>query len=542
MTTESEFLNKGPCPSVECGSSDAFATYDDGHGHCFSCGLHVGAGVEGQARRGKVSKPKHDFLSGEAKDLPKRKLAEETCKKWGYVVGEMNGKTVQIANYRDDDGSLVAQKVRFANKDFTLLGDAKAIPLYGQHLWRDKGKMVVVTEGEIDALSVSQVQHNKWPVVSLPNGAQGAKKALMRSLQWLEGFDAVVLMFDDDEPGRKAVAECAPLFSPGKCKVARISGFKDANEALQEGKGAAIIDAIWGAKTFRPDGIVAGIDTLSVVLEPDDVAVAHYPWPDVDAFLLGLRPKELVTVTAGTGIGKSLLCREISNALMGAGETVGYIALEESVKRTVQGFCSLVLNRPLHISRDGVTDEAIKAAWEATAGSGRLYLYDHWGSTDSDNLLARVRYLARGCGCRWIVLDHLSIVVSGIGDGDERRLIDNTMTALRSLVEETGVGMLLVSHLKRISDGKRGHEDGEQVSLGHLRGSQAIAQLSDIVIALERNQQDDDHSNETTVRVLKNRHTGRTGRAGVLTYDPETGRLRQGDNPFAREGDDNKDF
>jgi twinkle protein len=492
-------------------------------------------------RKGKVNKTM--FVQGEAKDLPKRKLTEETCKKWGYVVGEMNGKTVQIANYRDDDGSLVAQKVRFANKDFTLLGDAKAIPLYGQHLWRDKGKMVVVTEGEIDALSVSQVQHNKWPVVSLPNGAQGAKKALMRSLQWLEGFDAVVLMFDDDEPGRKAIAECAPLFSPGKCKVARISGFKDANEALQEGKGAAIIDAIWGAKTFRPDGIVAGIDTLSVVLEPDDVAVAHYPWPDVDAFLLGLRPKELVTVTAGTGIGKSLLCREISNALMGAGETVGYIALEESVKRTVQGFCSLVLNRPLHISRDGVTDEAIKAAWEATAGSGRLYLYDHWGSTDSDNLLARVRYLARGCGCRWIVLDHLSIVVSGIGDGDERRLIDNTMTALRSLVEETGVGMLLVSHLKRISDGKRGHEDGEQVSLGHLRGSQAIAQLSDIVIALERNQQDDEHSNETTVRVLKNRHTGRTGRAGVLTYDPETGRLRQGDNPFAREtGDDNKDF
>ena len=469
-----------------------------------------------------------DLISGEARELPKRKLTEETCQKWKYHVGEFNGKAVQVANYIDpENGHIVGQKVRFANKDFTIVGDLKQAGLYGQSMWRDKGKMVVITEGEIDALTVSQLQSHKWPVVSLPNGAQSAKKSIMRSLEWLEGFETVVLMFDDDEPGRKAVAECAPLFAPGKCKVARIQGYKDANAALQDGKGGLVIDAMWSAKTFRPDGIIAGADTLDIVLEPDDVAPAHYPWPDVDAFLLGLRPKELVTVTAGTGIGKSLLCREISYALMRAGETVGYIALEESIKRTVQGFVSIALNKPLHINREGITDDAITGAWKQTAGSGRLYLYDHWGSTDSENLLARVRYLARGCGCRWIVLDHLSIVVSGIGDGDERRLIDNTMTALRSLVEETGVGLLLVSHLKRIGDGKKGHEDGEQVSLGHLRGSQAIAQLSDIVIALERNQQGDD-ANSTTVRVLKNRHTGRTGIAGTLQYDITTGRLNEG--------------
>jgi twinkle protein len=206
---------------------------------------------------------------------------------------------------------------------------------------------------------------------------------------------------------------------------------------------------------------------------------------------------------------------------------VGYIALEENVKRTVLGFMGMELNKPLHISKEGVTDDELKDAFEKTAGSGRLFLYDHFGSTDSDNLIAKLRYLAKGCGCNWLVLDHISIVVSGIGDGDERRLIDNTMTKLRQLVEETGVGLLLVSHLKR-PEGNKGHEDGLQTSLAHLRGSAAIAQLSDIVIGLERNQQSD-NSDTTTVRVLKNRYTGVTGVAGALSYSRGTGRLLAGE-------------
>lgn len=529
---ESTCIAHEPCPS--CGSRNNLGRYSDGHGYCFGCGHyeHAADAAPTQPTKGKKLTKTVEFIQGEARDLPKRCLTAETCAKWGYTVGEFHGKPVQIANYRNEEGQLVAQKVRFANKDFTVVGDLKDAGLYGQHLWRDGGKMVVVTEGEIDALTVSQLQHNKWPVVSVPNGAKGAKKALQRNLEWLEKFDAVVLMFDDDEPGQEAVQECAPLFTPGKCKIARIVGFKDANAALQAGKGSLVMDAMWGAKVFRPDGIVAGIDTLQDVLKPDTEASAHYPWPTVDEFLLGLRHKELVTITAGSGIGKSLLCREIASALMAQGQSVGYIALEESVKRTVQGFCSIALNHPLHLGRGDITDEQLTQAWQATAGSGRLFLYDHWGSTDSENLLQRIRYLARGCGCKWIVLDHLSIVVSGVGEGDERRLIDNTMTHLRQLVEETGVGMLLVSHLKRV-EGNKGHEDGIQVSLGHLRGSQAIAQLSDIVIALERNQQGD-NPDETTMRCLKNRHSGRTGPIAQLQYDTTTGRLNEG-CPFTPE-------
>ncbi len=164
-------------------------------------------------------------------------------------------------------------------------------------------------------------------------------------------------------------------------------------------------------------------------------------------------------------------------------------------------------------------------AFTNTVGCGKVWLYDHFGSVDSGNLLSRIRYMVRGLGCDFIFLDHVSIVVSGMGEGDERRLIDNMMTSMRSLVEELGCGMVLVSHLKR-PEGK-GHEEGAQTSLAQLRGSAAIGQLSDMVIGVERDQQDAASKDLTTVRVLKNRFTGETGIACGLQYNRETGRLSE---------------
>jgi hypothetical protein len=53
-----------------------------------------------------------------------------------------------------------------------------------------------------------------WPVVSLPNGAQSAKKAIKNSLEFLESYERVVLLFDMDERGQLTVDEVAELFSP----------------------------------------------------------------------------------------------------------------------------------------------------------------------------------------------------------------------------------------------------------------------------------------------------------------------------------------
>lgn len=451
----------------------------------------------------------------------KRGIREDTGQKYNYGIGTYMGQRVHVANYYDEQGNLCGQKLRFQNKDFKVLGTVTGV-LFGSNVCRTEGKRICIVEGEIDALSMSQAQGNKWPVVSIPTGAQGAKKAIAANINWLEQFDKVVLMFDNDEPGKKAASECAELFSPNKACIATLP-MKDANEMLMAGKVPELVDAMWNAKSFRPDGIVSGAAVWDLIVRDDEVESKDYPWQLLNQKTHGLRTRELVTVTAGSGIGKSLVCREIAYHLIQMGERVGYIALEESVKRTALGLLSIALNKPLHIN--GFKPDEIKEPFEQLIGEDKAFFYDHFGSLDSDNLLNRIRFLHKSCGCRWVVLDHLSIVVSGMDEGDERRLIDRTMTALRSLVEETGMGMILVSHLKR-PEGK-GHENGAQTSLAQLRGSAAIAQLSDMVIGLERDQQDDESKNITTIRILKNRFSGETGTAGALRYEPETGRLRE---------------
>jgi twinkle protein len=510
---KSDFMYHAPCS--ECQSRDNVAVYTDGHGHCFGCG-HYYHNYEHKEE----TKLETQLIKGEHKPLNKRHINLETVTKFNYQTGKYNNKTVQIANYYDKHNKLVAQKLRYPDKSFQWLGDSKQALLFGQNLWRDTNKKIVILEGEIDALSLSQVQGNKWACVSVKTGSQGAKKDLQQQIEWLEKAEEIVLMFDNDEPGKLAAQECSKLFTPGKCKIATLPR-KDANEMLVQGETAKLIDCMWSAKTYRPDGIISGTEIFELLSKEDKTETIPYPFECLNTKTLGMRRGELITVTSGTGQGKSQLCRQIAHHLIKQGECVGYIALEESVKRTALGIMGIDLKRPLHLSKEGINKDEFRNSFTATVGSGLLYLFDHFGSTESENLLSKIRYLAKGLGVRWVILDHLSIVISGLESYDERKLIDVTMTKLRSLVEATGIGLILVSHLRR-PEGNKGYEDGIQTSLNSLRGSHAISQLSDSVIALERNQNDDENKNYTTVRVLKNRYTGDTGKCGTLFFDNDT--------------------
>jgi len=522
---ESEFLMHTPCE--KCGSSDANSLYTDGHTFCFACNTY------GQSQEeAKVIEIKPvDFLTGTHEVLVKRCLTDKTVKFWDYQTGTFNGQTTQIANHKTKDGKTVAQKIRTAGKNFSVRGAIKDAGLYGQWLWRDGGKNVTIVEGELDALSMSQAFDHKWPVVSLKTGAAGAKKDIKQAIEWLEKFESVVFMFDNDEVGQEAALECAALLSPRKAKIAKLP-LKDASDMIMAGRHAELIDCFWSAKGFQPDGIINGADLWEEVSTEKEVHSVPYPYAELNEKIGGCRLGEIVTVTAGSGLGKSQLTREFAYHLLKEGATIGYVALEESSKRTAQGLMSLHLNQLVHLKEVPKAD--LKEAFDATMGTGRVFMYDHWGSTEGDNLLAKIRYLARGCGCQYIILDHISIVVSGLEGGDERRIIDNMMTKLRSITEELNIGMIVVSHLRRPS-GDKGHEEGVMTSLSQLRGSASIGQLSDIVIGLERNQQDEESSNITTLRVLKNRWSGETGIAGQLCYSATTGRMFEGvfdDTPF----------
>jgi twinkle protein len=306
---------------------------------------------------------------------------------------------------------------------------------------------------------------------------------------------------------------------------------KDPSEMLVANKIRDFTAAWWDAKVHRPDGIVAGSETWDHLINSRKVKSIPYPWAGLNELVKGVRPFELVTITSGSGMGKSQLVKEVEYFLFNATEdNIGILALEESLSRTTLGIMSMAANKPLHLDEDADT-LSFKPYWDSTLGSNRFFMLDHWGSTGEDTLMSQIRYLAKAMDCKWIILDHLSIVVSSQEGGDERKNIDAIMTKLRTLVQELGVGLFLVSHLKRSSG--QAHEDGGKISLSELRGSQAIAQLSDIVLGLERDQQHDDEAvrNTTTLRVLKNRYTGLTGPACYLKYDKVTGRMLETNKP-----------
>lgn len=460
---------------------------------------------------------------GEYRALSKRGISEETCQKWGYQIGKMGDATVQLANYYKD-GVVVAQKVRTKDKDFKFLGDTKQVGLYGQWLWAPT-KMVVITEGELDALSVSQLQNNKWPVVSVPNGAQGAKKSIQKNLDWLEQFETVVLMFDNDEPGRAATQECAMLFSPGKCKVAYLP-LKDANDMLVAGRGHEVIQALWGAKAFRPDGVVSFEDVKEDALK-SVVLGLPWPWESLTTSTYGRRYGEVYALGAGTGVGKTdVFTQIIEHTAITLNEPCGVLYLEQPVVETARRIAGKVAGKRFHVPDDSWTQEELVEAFNRIEASGNLYLYDHFGSSDWEIVKARMRYMVVGLGVKHIFLDHLTALAAG--EEDERKALETIMSEMAGMAQELKFCLYFISHLNT-PEGKP-HEEGGRVMIRHFKGSRAIGFWSHFMFGLERNQQDNsvEMRHVTTFRILKDRYTGQgTGKVFHLKYDQETGLLAE---------------
>jgi len=510
MNTESEFVAHEPCDN--CGSSDANSRYSDGHAFCFSCQTYTPADGDNNTPRMINDRTTAKFL-GEAEALKKRGISEATN---SFYRIYRYGNTLRFPYYTDD-GVVAGFKIKTKSKDFHYEGQSTST-LFGQHLFPTTGKRIVITEGELDAASCYEVMSG-WPMVSLPHGAAAARKDLQKAIPFLQGYQEIVLFFDSDEAGREAVESASSILPAGRVKIARLDAYKDASDALQANDQEAIRRAIWDAKPYRPDGIVDGKNLLGLVTEPTKTCDHEYPFEGLNDKLHGIRYGELTTLTAGSGSGKTSLVRAIAADLLQKGETVGILELEANNKRTALGLMSAALGKPYHIGEHD--REELTTAFNDTLSNWNVFLFDGFGSFDPDVIYNRIEYLASGLECRIIFLDHLSILLSGL-DGDERRMIDSTMTKLRSLVERTGIALFLVSHLRRTNSDNNSHEEGGRVSLGQLRGSHSIAQLSDSVIALERDQQGEADANLTTLRVLKNRFSGEVGVATQLSYDLST--------------------
>jgi len=527
-----------PCP--DCGSSDALSVNKDGSAKCFSCDKFYPKFSNGvSSMENYVSKntqpPKQiNVHGGIFAKLTDRGISKETAEKFGVkVVFDANGELAQhhYPFYINNEQS--ANKIRYVkDKRFSFEGTIQDSGLFGQNLFKEGGKYLTITEGECDAMAAYELLGSKWAVVSIKRGAQSAVKDIKENIEYVESFENVVICFDKDKQGIEAAKKVASILKPRKAKIVTLpNGYKDANDMLKQGKHQDFTRAWWDAQMYTPSGIIRVSQKQKDFLNRERKPSVPYPWEGLNKKLIGLRAGELVTLTGGTGLGKSSITREIEHWLINkTTDNVGIIALEEDWRRTVDGILSIEANARLYIDhvRETYQDDTLISMFDKVFANDRVFVHAHFGTNDLDDIFSKLRYLIVGCDCKWVVVDHLHMLVSAMSEGDERRAIDNIMTRLRSMVEETGAGIILVSHLRRI-DGNKGHENGVTVSLSHLRGSNSIAQLSDCVIALERNQQSENEleARTTRLRVLKSRYTGDVGMATALVYDKDTGRLSE---------------
>lgn len=529
---------EGQLPCDSCGSSDAVSLYDDGHTFCFSCQKYTKANKEeSMSALPKENSNTSTLLSGSYSDIQARGIHKETCQKWGVeMVTTKDGAKALAFPYYNDKGIKVAQKLRYTTKDFSFIGETKNPRLFGQQLW-SKGKKIVITEGELDALSVSQIQNHKWPVVSIPNGAQSAKKAITQNLRWLEeNFDEIVIMFDMDDAGQTAANEVAQLFSPGKCGVARLP-MKDANECLINNKSQEVINAIWNPVPYRPDGIVTISDVLPKLDEKPTFGKS-LPWSGLTELTYGLKSPSVWVWTSGSGMGKTEFFKDMAAHLVTEHKTkIGMILLEEETQDTVVDLAGKMVGKCFNSPDTAYNEQERLEAINLLKDSECVYLYDHFGHDDYEAIRSVIRHMVLGYGCEVIFLDHITAFTDGMGN-DANALGEKMMKELSSMARELKFNLQVISHVRKSDSSRKPAEEGGRVKIDDLKGSGAVKQWSNFVIALERNQQaeDKDEARTTTVRILKARGVGKNvGKTVKVKYQPETAMLIQEDEEFVKD-------
>jgi twinkle protein len=313
--------------------------------------------------------------------------------------------------------------------------------------------------------------------------------------------------------------------------VATINGYKDANEALMAGNSRAILEAMWGAKVYRPDGIVSLSDIREELEKPVEWGMSWY-LDTLNKVTYGRRKGEVYCVGAGTGVGKTdFLTQQIVHDMYVLEKTVGIFFLEQMPVETAIRIAGKQAGKMFHIPDGDWTKEERSQALDELTEADRLRMYDSFGVCEWDVVKSNIEYMHHAEGIEIFYIDHLTALATGQGT-DERVELERITSDIAKLAKRLNIIIIMVSHLAT-PDGKP-HEEGGRVSIRHFKGSRAIGFWCHFMFGLERNQQAEDLTERqtTTFRVLKDRYTGQaTGLTFPLNYNHQTGKLYEA-SPF----------
>ena len=526
--SDSEFLHHQSCP--KCGSSDALGVYSDGHGHCFSCQTYFKELDNVEATANVVSYNRPAEMYGQSMAMPERRISLDTVKKYGVTVETVpNGHEAFKHHYPyyDNGGKFIGTKARrISDKSFSTSGNMKDNVLFGQQLFKNEGRFVTVVEGELDALAAFEMLGSKFPVVSVSKGAAGAVKDFKQNLEWLEGFENVVICFDNDTAGREAADKCAQILSPNKARIVNLTAFKDASDYLTNNRVRDFTGGWWEAKTYRMTGIVTLEDAWGDFVKRGTEEII--PFPESFGMLNhmmngGIAAGEITVLGALTSIGKTTMVNEIVyHFWKNTSKNIGCAFLEASKGEAVENL--LTIHTGHNLSLEDRRNIDFDKLHTDIITDGRILLLDHHGAVDSDELFVKLRAMVKGSGCEILVIDPMQAAVTS----NTNETIDDFMDRLLKLAKETDVSIIVVSHMRKPS-----LTNPHNVNEYDLKGSGSINQIAFNTILLSRDKmsEDDYARNSTMIQVVKCRRTGMTGMAGWLYYNSQTGRLERGEAP-----------
>jgi twinkle protein len=526
-------------PCEKCGSSDAKQIYDDGSAFCFSCKSNFFAPKEGYMEQPEIKKDWSNRLQEVQNDYPSRGFKErniylQVAEHYGVKVSyDLDGNidAHYYPFYADD--KLCGYKVRRLPKDFSSIGTVRG-GLFGQQLYSG-GPRLVITEGELDAMSVQSAWFKKYktfyPVVSLRSAS--SVKDLIKERDWIRNFNEVILWLDNDDAGREATKEAARIIGYDKIKIAK-SNEKDASDLWIKDPDK-VLKTIYDSVEYTPAGILTK-DQLWHQLEKYN-EIESVPYPDymegLNDKLKGMRFGEITLWTSGTGSGKSTLLREIAiDLLEKTDDKIGIISLEESPAETARKMAGMAINR--NPANEEIPIDDLKEGFDRIFDSDRVLVLDHQGSISDGSIMDFLEYMCLS-GCKYLFVDHITILASEGAEGlTGNEAIDKIMNDLLRLVKKHEVWIGLISHLRKTDNKGRSFEEGKLPSMDDIRGSGSIKQISMDIIAFARNVGSDNPEERNTIKtkVLKCRYTGLTGPSGSLYYDFDTGRLKKGANEF----------
>lgn len=582
-----------PCPRESCGSSDAVTLYKKFDkkdreyldGYCFSC-LHkissktvetfYGEGFDGEGfeeeaeweNTEEVIKEIEDVLKLECRGDRKRKLKIPVNELYGVRTEyDSSGKPYKRYYPVTKAGDITGYKVRnlqLPKKDkyhFMSIGTNKnSNELFGQSLFPKGGKFLIIVGGEEDALAMKQVMMAKnpkyeTPVVSPTTGEPSLDKQIKENYDWVTSFEKVILMLDNDDAGKDSMEKCAKLLKPGQAHIANLR-LNDPCDYVKAELEDELYQAFWKAAQhgkYTPAGVVGSSQTYEALMER-----ANWIKLGLPAFAKRLQQMmnggfalgEIINVVAASSVGKTTVVNEfLYHFVFNSDYKIGVIPLESDMGELIENLVSVHLGIKLANMDDEEkrelykSEKFLKAYDELTKlpnGEDRFIILDHQGDVCDDDLKNKIEYMVKGCDCKGIILDPLTLALSG----KQNEGMDEFMSWLLRFVKREKIVHINVAHVRKSGSGAKANSTGADIHEEDIKGSGSIFQVGMVNILLMRDKEHEDERvrNTTKVVVSKARRTGNTGPAGFWFYNNKTARLEEGHDPDGDYSEDEEDF